>query len=210
MLGPIESRYGTLTPENLVQKLLIKAYKEQGTEIALRQQENDNLMRVVMGSLTAGGGLLDKARALGEAIPARHLQMYFRDKRLQQLVDEKNLGGAVPDPTVGNLSAVFTQNGNGSKLDVFQERTVKEHIKLRKDGSAIGDPHGPGGQPDAALHRCRPRLAPRLQHALGDEPHHQPDARRRRRSSRSPPSTSRAPSARGPTRTGGRTPRPRS
>jgi hypothetical protein len=137
VLGPIESRYGTLTPENLTQKLLVKAYKEQGSAIALRQQENDNLMQVVMSNLLAGGGLIDKARALGEGVPGRHLQMYFQDERLQQLVEEKNLGGMVPNPKVGNLSAVFTQNGNGSKLDVFQERTVKETVQLRKNGSAL-------------------------------------------------------------------------
>lgn len=137
VLGPIESRYGTLTPENLTQKLLVKAYKEQGSAIALRQQENDNLMSVVMSNLLAGGGLIDKARALGEGVPGRHLQMYFQDERLQQLVEEKNLGGMVPDPKVGNLSAVFTQNGNGNKLDVFQERTVEETVQLRKNGSAV-------------------------------------------------------------------------
>jgi hypothetical protein len=138
VIGPIESAaYGTLTPDNLVKKLLVRAYDEQGSAIAARQAENDKLMSVMMSNLVAGGGLIDKARALGEAIPSRHLQMYFKDRRLQQLVDEKNLGGQVPDPKVGNLSAVFTQNGNGNKLDVFQKRTVRETVRLRKDGSAL-------------------------------------------------------------------------
>lgn len=138
IVGPIESaRYGTLTSENLVKKLLIQAYKEQGAAIAERQAENDKLMAVMMQSLVAGGGLIDKAKALGEAVPGRHLQMYFRDKRLQQLVEIEDLGGTVPDPKHGNLSAVYTQNGNGNKLDVFQERSVKDVVRLRKDGSAV-------------------------------------------------------------------------
>lgn len=80
--------------------------------------------------------MIGKVRALGEAVPSRHLQMYYRDDRLQQLVEEKDLGGVVPNPTNGNLTGVYTQNGNGSKMDVFQRRTVKEFIQLRKDGSA--------------------------------------------------------------------------
>ena len=31
----------------------------------------------------------------------------------------------MPSPKVGNLTAVYTQNGNGSKLDVFQEREIE-------------------------------------------------------------------------------------
>lgn len=135
--GPIESRYGWLTPENVVQKLLVRAYKEQGSAVTARQQENEKLMSVMMAHLVGGGGLIDKARALGEAMPGRHLQLYFRDPRLQQLVVEKKIGGIVPDPRVGNLTAVYTQNGNGNKLDVFQKRVVKEVVSLRKDGSAV-------------------------------------------------------------------------
>lgn len=135
--GPIPSdRYGSLTADNLVQKLLVQAYKTQGTDVIARQQENDRLLSVMMTNLVSGGGLLGKARAIGEAVPARHLQMYFRDHRLQQLVLKKGLGGAVPAPKYGNLSAVFTQNGNGSKVDIFQKRDVSEVVRLHQDGSA--------------------------------------------------------------------------
>ena len=77
-----------------------------------------------------------KARALGEAVPGRHLQMYFRDKALQDVVVEKKLAGTIPERRTGNLSAVYTQNGNASKMDVFQHRTVCEVVRLRRDGSA--------------------------------------------------------------------------
>ena len=62
--------------------------------------------------------------------------MYFRDDRLQQLVEKQDLAGAIPTPRSGNLTAVYTQNGNGSKLDVYQQRTVDEVIRLQPDGSA--------------------------------------------------------------------------
>ena len=44
--------------------------------------------------------------------------------------------GEVAAPETGDLAAVYTQNGNGSKVDVFQHRTVRETIRLRADGSA--------------------------------------------------------------------------
>jgi len=136
--GAIEAEgYGTLNAGNVAEKLLVEAYQNQGGDVAGRQSLNDALMGVMLAKLTEGGGMIGKARALGEGVPGRHLQMYYRDDRLQQLVEEKNLGGLVPDPKVGNLTAVYTQNGNGSKMDVFQKRTVQETVKIRKNGSAL-------------------------------------------------------------------------
>jgi hypothetical protein len=45
----------------------------------------------------------------------------------------------VPTPRVGNLTAVFTQNGNGSKLDVFQQRRIDQTVQVHEDGSATID-----------------------------------------------------------------------
>lgn len=136
VIGPIESSYGTLTSENLAQELLVKAYEEQGHDIVGRQERNDQLMSVMMDNLLSGGGLAGKAEALLGAAPGRHLQMYFRDDRLQRLVEKQDLAGAVPSPRTGNLTAVYTQNGNGSKVDVYQQRAVDQVIRLRPDGSA--------------------------------------------------------------------------
>ncbi len=57
--------------------------------------------------------------------------------RLEKLVAGRGLDGAVPAPKVGNLTAVYTQNGNGSKLDVYQARTVVQTVYVRPDGSAL-------------------------------------------------------------------------
>ncbi len=47
------------------------------------------------------------------------------------------MAGTIPVRDTGNLSAVYTQNGNGNKLDVFQRRAVRETVRLRADGSAV-------------------------------------------------------------------------
>jgi hypothetical protein len=134
--GPIKSgAYGTLTSENVAQKLVIDAY-EKSLDQDARHAENDDLMTLMLAKLTEGGGMIGKTRALGEAVPGRHLQMYFRDAGLQRLVVEQRSAGEVAAPETGDLAAVYTQNGNGSKADVFQHRTVRETIRLREDGSA--------------------------------------------------------------------------
>jgi hypothetical protein len=138
--GPIKTDfYGTLTGQNLANKLVVQAYKKGGDDasVNVRHDVNDQLMAVMLTRLTEGGGLISKARALGEAIPGRHLQMYFSDPALQEVVVAKDMAGAIPVRDTGNLTAVYTQNGNASKMDVFQQRTVRETVRLRRDGSAL-------------------------------------------------------------------------
>jgi hypothetical protein len=132
----VESEYGQLTSQNLVDELLVKAYQQQGADVQGRQERNDQLMSTMLSSLMAGGQLRAKADALLSVAPTRHFQMYFRDDRLQRMVERRDLAGAVPTPRVGNLTAVFTQNGNGSKLDVFQRRKVNQTVVVHEDGSA--------------------------------------------------------------------------
>jgi hypothetical protein len=138
--GPIKTAaYGELTAANLVQVLLVNAYKEENTavNIAARHGVNDQLMSIMLSRLTNGGGMLGKVRALQTAVPGRHLQMYFRDSRLQNLITQIHIGGQVPLPSVGNLSAVYTQNTNASKMDIFQQRRVRETVQMLADGSAV-------------------------------------------------------------------------
>jgi hypothetical protein len=136
VIGPIQSDYGPLTADNLVQELLVKAYDEQGVDVQGRQARNDALMSVMLSNLTGGGQLQAKASALLSAAPTRHIQMYFRDSRLEALARHRGLDGAVPSPASGDLTAVYTQNGNGSKVDVYQKRTVSQAVQLHEDGSA--------------------------------------------------------------------------
>jgi hypothetical protein len=140
LTGPIKTDfYGTLTGKNIAKKLVVKAYQfgSDADSVDIRHNVNDQLMSIMLSRLTDGGGLIGKARALGLAIPGRHLQMYFSDPRLQKVVVGKGMGGTIPVRKTGNLTAVYTQNGNGNKMDVFQRRTVFEQVRLRPDGSAV-------------------------------------------------------------------------
>jgi hypothetical protein len=136
VIGPISSEYGELTSENLVDELLVKSYSEAGGDVVGRQARNEALMSTMLSSLMEGGQLKAKMNALLAVAPSRHVQAYFRDDRLQHLVEDRGLAGAVPNPRAGNMTAVFTQNGNGSKVDVFQQRTISQVVEVHEDGSA--------------------------------------------------------------------------
>ena len=65
----------------------------------LRHDVNDELMTTMLSRLTEGGGLIGKMQALGQAVPGRHLQMYFRDDALQKVIEAKGHGR--DDPGAG-------------------------------------------------------------------------------------------------------------
>lgn len=134
--GPIQSAdYGELNGANVAQKLVVDAYLQTLDQVA-RHEQNDQLMATMLSRLTQGGGLIGKAKALGEAVPGRHLQMYFRDPVLQKVVvDAKASGDVVTLPT-GDLAAAYTQNINGSKVDTYQHRTLRQTYTVAADGSA--------------------------------------------------------------------------
>ena len=109
----------------------------------------------MLSRLTEGGGLIGKATALGgppRPAPADVLPRH----RLQQSSSTRTWPARSRCPTAGNLTAVYTQNGNGSKVDVFQKRTINETVRLHDDGSARRAAYGQAGQRRPALHRRRP------------------------------------------------------
>lgn len=133
--GPIPTAgYGTVDATNMQKLLLEDAYKPElaGTRHTL----NYELMGAFIERLQTGGSLVANAKGLAAAAPARHLQLWFPDKTLAELVAQKHYDGAVATPETGDHIAVYTQNGNLSKTDVFQQRSVTDAVTLAADGSA--------------------------------------------------------------------------
>jgi hypothetical protein len=60
----------------------------------------------------------------------------MKESRLEQLALDAGAAGVVADPGTGDWSAMYTQNGNQSKVDVFQQRNVLVTANLEADGSA--------------------------------------------------------------------------
>ena len=136
--GPMESpAYGAVDGSRLGQILLIDAYQTFGQEGATeRQQANQELLNALLDRLLSGDDLVSAAQAIASTAPGRHVQMWMRSPELQRLAMDAGAAGVVDDPGTGDWSAVYTQNGNQSKVDVFQQRNVLVTAQLAEDGSA--------------------------------------------------------------------------
>jgi hypothetical protein len=136
--GPIESAaYGTVDGEQLGQILLVDAYAQFGQEEAVaRQQANQQLLDELLGRLLSGDDVLTVAGAIVSTAPGRHFQAWLTEPALENLAIQAGAAGIVTDPRIGDWSAMYTQNGNQSKVDVFQERNTFVQVQLADDGSA--------------------------------------------------------------------------
>ena len=61
--------------------------------------------------------------------------MYFRDDRVQQAFEDRDLAGDLAS-TTNDYLGVFTQNIKGSKSDYWQHRILDSDVRLAADGSA--------------------------------------------------------------------------
>lgn len=136
--GPIESEeYGEVDGERLGQLLLIDAYEDFGqVGFIERQLANQKLVDDLLERLLGGDDLVEAARAMIGTAPGRHVQFWLRSPELEQLAQRSGAAGVVSDPGTGDWSAMYTQNGNQSKVDVFQQRNVLVTVQLDTDGSA--------------------------------------------------------------------------
>jgi hypothetical protein len=136
--GPVESEiYGTVTANQIGQILLVDAYANFGQDEAqLRQDANQELLDTLLTRVLSGGDLVPAAQAVAETAPGRHFQLWMKESRLEQLALDAGAAGVVADPGTGDWSAMYTQNGNQSKVDVFQQRNVLVNVNLEPDGSA--------------------------------------------------------------------------
>jgi len=129
--------YGTVDGERLGQILLVDAYMEFGQEGAVERQEaNQALLNDLLERLLGGEDLVNAAQAITSTAPGRHFQAWMRNPELQRLSLRSGAAGQVNDPGTGDWSAVYTQNGNQSKVDVFQQRNVLVTVTMADDGSA--------------------------------------------------------------------------
>lgn len=136
--GPLESEtYGSVDGARLGQLLLVDAYQDFGQEDAVqRQQANQQLVDDLLTRLLGGDDLVAAAQAVASTAPGRHVQFWMRNSALESLAQKAGAAGVVVDPDTGDWSAMYTQNGNQSKVDVFQQRNVLVTVQLTADGGA--------------------------------------------------------------------------
>lgn len=132
--GPIDlPPYGTLTPDNLVGKL-VGDYDTYPDNEA-RHRTNRALVPLFRDRLFGQGELVEKAQVVADAARGRHFATYFRDPEIQAAFADAGLTGELADAEKDYLG-VFTQNAVGSKSDFWQRRAVSTRVQIRPDGSA--------------------------------------------------------------------------
>jgi len=136
--GPVTTAgFGKVGGDDVVRLLLADSYRRY-PDREVRRRYDQQLMDAVMGRLLQGGDLLRQVRGLGAAAGGRHLQLYFRDRRLQDATRAHGLAGAL-SPAPQDYLGVFTVNSNASKTDYFQRRQIEQRVRLAADGSARVD-----------------------------------------------------------------------
>jgi Protein of unknown function (DUF4012) len=136
--GPITTAgFGRVAANDVVRLLLADSYRRY-PDREIRRRYNQQLMDAVLARVLQGGDLLRQVRGLGAAASGRHLQLYFRDRRLQGPTRAHGLAGAL-SPAAQDYLGVFTVNSNASKTDYFQRRQIEQRVRLAADGSASVD-----------------------------------------------------------------------
>jgi hypothetical protein len=133
--GPVTTAgFGRVGGGDVVQLLLADSYRRYPDK-EIRRRYDQQLMDAVMARVMQGEDLLGQVRGLGAAARGRHLQLYFRDRRLQETTRAHGLAGAL-SPAAQDYLGVFTVNSNASKTDYFQRRQIQQRVRLAADGSA--------------------------------------------------------------------------
>ena len=135
--GPLQSPvYGTITADNLVQKVLVQGYQRYGQNRDARHDVNQLLMDAMFARLSSGHGLLKMMVELSSTAPARHFRVYMADSRLQTAIVSAGWAGYMTQ-TSGDLIDAFSLDQNANKVSVFQKREIAEQVTLTADGGAL-------------------------------------------------------------------------
>ena len=139
--GPVTIEgYGEVNADNLVQKLLVDSYNtvldsEGRPDKARRHELNQKLADQVVAAVASGEATASVVYQLLSVAPQRHVQTWLKDGASQEVLINLGLAGVVSKSTTDQIS-VFTQNTNGSKVDVFERRSIVHEVSLAADGSA--------------------------------------------------------------------------
>jgi len=101
-----------------------------------RHRYHQAVLATLVARFLSGNDLVATGRVLGAAGAGRNVQAYATDPALQRMLAGHRLDGALAGPGDGDYLAVHTTNGNRSRVDLFQRRSIRQVVQLAPDGSA--------------------------------------------------------------------------
>ena len=135
--GPIRvPGAGAVNADNVVDVTTNRAYRH----FAGATQRKEVLGAAATEALTRFLGMDDhglaRLKALGTSIADGHLRLYSTDPLMQGALANLGVDGALTAPS-GDVLAVSVNNGSGSKIDYYADRSVAYDVRLGGDGEAI-------------------------------------------------------------------------
>jgi hypothetical protein len=118
--------------DQLAQVLLIDAYEVLGGGSPERRRYHAEVAAVALRRLLSGGGdPLAIARALDDAVAARHVQLFSTEVAEQRQLEHLGLAGALrPQQDGDDLLAVTVVNIGGNKADVHVAHELDHEVRL--------------------------------------------------------------------------------
>jgi hypothetical protein len=133
--GPVQvPGYGELDAAGCVRRVSRDAYL-RWPDPAARQRFHQAVLEALVARLAEGRDLVASGRVLAAAGARRSVQALAADAGLRRVLALHRMDGALAGPG-GDFLAVHTLNRNRSRVDLFQQRTIHQRVRLGRDGTA--------------------------------------------------------------------------
>ncbi len=141
-VGPvsIEGVAEAVTADNVGRLLLHDFYQGLGphSDQTLRRERQADVVRALMDRLIDGArDAVTLGRALGDAAAGGHLRLWSADAAEEDVFERTGLGGGPATKEPDRTFHVAVQNRTASKLDYFVKPSVRQDVRLTKQGTAV-------------------------------------------------------------------------
>jgi hypothetical protein len=129
-----------VTGDNVARLLLHDFYKGLGphSDQTLRRERQSDVVRAVMDRLIGGArDAVTLGRALGDAAAGGHLRLWSANAGEEDVFERTGLGGGPATTEPDRTFHVAVQNRTASKLDYFVKPSVRQDVRLTKQGTAV-------------------------------------------------------------------------
>jgi len=129
---------GSITAANVVAFTTHRVYTAFGDTTQRKEIVGTVATNVLVRFLAMHQQPIPRLRAIGDVLASGHLRVYSTDPMMRSGLGALGLGGAFSEPD-GDVLAVTVNNGSGSKIDYYADRTVTYDVRLGADGAAISE-----------------------------------------------------------------------
>jgi hypothetical protein len=129
---------GSITATNVVEFLTHGVYSTVGDTTQRKELVGAVATTVLVRFLGMHERPIPRLRAIGDILAAGHLRLYSTEPNVEAGLAALDVDGAFTRPD-GDVLAVIVNNGSGSKIDYYADRTVTYDVQLGGDGEAVSE-----------------------------------------------------------------------